>query len=560
MRFGIMCDGPKIARWQRAVLDALAEDNIAQPALLIENAGDADPPAITAKQQSKFHNLRSGNTSLWSIYNRYRAKKRTSALQPVDLPGNCAKLPTIRCHYHRKGKFSQYFAADDIAAIREHNLDFILRFGFNIIRGEVLDAARFGVWSFHHDDLDHYRGGPPCFWELYHDDPITGVTLQRLTDRLDGGVVLQKAFFSTQHGSLSRNRDVAMYGSADLPAKVCRDIAAGQAEYVNAAPSSSTAPILYAPTTIQFLQFALRSIRHKIRAKLSWFFQVEQWGVGIVDQPIHKFLQQRICPQARWLPNPQRHRFIADPSGKYIDDKLAILVEDFDYHERKGVMSVSIAKPDDEFPDAHCVMPLAVHLSYPYLFDFEGETYCIPETGDANEIALYRAVDFPEQWERVGPLVADFPGLDATVFEYDGRCWLFANTRPNPGCYKLYAWHADSPLGPYTPHALNPLKNDIRSTRPAGTPFWHDGKFYRPSQDCGATYGGAVTINEVTELSPTSFAESRVQRIAPHPRCPYPRGFHTIFSVGDRTLIDGKRYRFVPYTFSQNVLKTLRLK
>ena len=37
---------------------------------------------------------------------------------------------------------------------------FMLRVGFNIIRGEILNVPKYGVWSFHHDDEVKYRGGP----------------------------------------------------------------------------------------------------------------------------------------------------------------------------------------------------------------------------------------------------------------------------------------------------------------------------------------------------------------------------------------------------------------
>jgi len=54
---------------------------------------------------------------------------------------------------------------------------------------------------------------------------------------------------------------------------------------------------------------------------------------------------------------------------------------------------------------------------------------------------------------------------------------------------KLRVWFADDLLGSWCPHPGNPVKPDIRSARPAGTPFVHDGALYRPAQDCSRTYG-----------------------------------------------------------------------
>src|SRR5213596_456309 len=57
------------------------------------------------------------------------------------------------------------------------------------------------------------------------------------------------------------------------------------------------------------------------------------------------------------------------------------------------------------------------------------------------------------------------------------------------------------PLGPWRPHPGNPVKVDVRSSRPAGGPFLFGGNLYRPAQDCSRTYGGGITINRVTHLS-----------------------------------------------------------
>jgi len=37
------------------------------------------------------------------------------------------------------------FSPTDLEVIREYNLDVVLRFGFNIIRGEILKVPRYGI-------------------------------------------------------------------------------------------------------------------------------------------------------------------------------------------------------------------------------------------------------------------------------------------------------------------------------------------------------------------------------------------------------------------------------
>lgn len=68
--------------------------------------------------------------------------------------------------------------------------DVAIRFGFGILKGDVLDAPEYGVMSFHHGDLRTYRGQPAGFWEYLHDEDTAGVTLQRLSETLDGGEIV----------------------------------------------------------------------------------------------------------------------------------------------------------------------------------------------------------------------------------------------------------------------------------------------------------------------------------------------------------------------------------
>jgi hypothetical protein len=118
-------------------------------------------------------------------------------------------------------------------------------------------------------------------------------------------------------------------------------------------------------------------------------------------------------------------------------------------------------------------------------------------------------------------------------------------TRYDQGPFdRLYIWHAPDLLGPWEPHAANPVKVDLGSARPAGTPFAYRGDLYRPAQDCSRTYGGRVVINRILRLTPTDFQEELIAYVEPITDSPYVAGLHTLSSFGDLTLIDGKRFTF----------------
>lgn len=462
----------------------------------------------------------------------------------------------MRCTASKRG-FSQYFKHEDLNRIRSFDLDFILRFAFGIIRGEILRMPRYGVWSFHHDDLGKYRGGPPAFWEMYYGDRVTGAVLQRLTDRLDGGVVLRRGYVRTIKESYIQNRDQAFLSSAGWPAAVCRDIHRGNTAKLEAAPSSTSAPVYHDPRNWQTLRSLAQIGLARAKGKFDWYFRAEQWNVGIADVPISAFLAADRPLSVRWFPKLTRNLFRADPFGISDGPLTTVLVEEFDYRKGKGTIAAIRCGGSDQVEVLSPALDLPFHLSYPYLVQWDGQVYCIPETCQVREIGLYRAVHFPAKWEKVATLVEGVDAVDPTVFRHEGRWWLLC-ADGSVGARPLHAWYADHLAGPWRPHACNPLKGDVRSTRPGGTPFVHNGRLIRPTQDCSGGYGTAISLNHIRRLTPTEFEEEPIAVVTPMAKGPYPDGVHTLSAMGEKTLIDGKRMVFIPAVFWRNVAATVK--
>jgi hypothetical protein len=200
-----------------------------------------------------------------------------------------------------------------------------------------------------------------------------------------------------------------------------------------------------------------------------------------------------------------------------------------------------------------------VHLSYPCLVEVDGRLLCIPETHEAREVALYEVEHFPDRWKQLAILVADTPALDATPFRHGDLWWLAASMpAPKGANCELHLWYAEAITGPWHAHPGNPVKVDVRSSRPGGTPFMHGGVLYRPAQDCSTTYGARTVINRILTLTPTAFCEDFAIAVDPDPHGPYPDGLHTVCAAGEVTLIDVKRSRFVPAQFRRTLASWLR--
>src|SRR5262249_23096780 len=92
---------------------------------------------------------------------------------------------------------------------------------------------------------------------------------------------------------------------------------------------------------------------------------------------------------------------------------------------RMGERGVALNRDGLHWSYNQIVLREAFHLSYPYVFEAEGDYYMIPETLGANQLRLYRADRFPFDWRRVADLM-EGQFADASVVFFDTRWWIFA--------------------------------------------------------------------------------------------------------------------------------------
>lgn len=84
-----------------------------------------------------------------------------------------------------------YEFPDDAVDAIVARTDVVVLMGFTrILRGRILDEPAYGVLSWHPSDIRRYRGRPAPFWQFVNDEDTVGLTLQRLTETLDGGEIV----------------------------------------------------------------------------------------------------------------------------------------------------------------------------------------------------------------------------------------------------------------------------------------------------------------------------------------------------------------------------------
>jgi hypothetical protein len=241
--------------------------------------------------------------------------------------------------------------------------------------------------------------------------------------------------------------------------------------------------------------------------------QGEHWSIGIYkgESPFE-------MTSSFWSFNPVLSAFdvtdvaasfVADPFLHRDGDTWYLFFEVYNLRTGQGDISVATGDGGRKWDYQRVVLDEPFHLSYPYVFEWEGGHYMIPETFETASIRLYRASDFPSGWELVATLVEGRDYVDPSVAFFGNRWWMFAATTTND---TLHLFWADRLEGPWNAHARSPIvEGDAHRSRPSGRVLVDDGRIYRYTMDVNPPVGThRVMAYEITTLSPSEYEERLV--------------------------------------------------
>jgi len=244
-------------------------------------------------------------------------------------------------------------------------------------------------------------------------------------------------------------------------------------------------------------------------------------------------------------------RFYADPFPIEHKGQVTLFVEEFDHRKQKGVISAMRFGPGGPLGRPEVVLERGYHLSYPFVFEQDGDVWMVPESCAAGRIDLYRAAEFPRDWVHEAVLVDGIVASDATLLQHQGRWWMFATVRDdNAGAFSdsLHLWSAVDFRGPWKPHAKNPVLVDIASARPAGRIVRMGESLIRPVQDCRKGYGQALGFARIVRLDDEAYEQEVVSTVQAGALWEG-RRIHTVNKAGGYEFIDGSAVawrRFFP--------------
>lgn len=161
--------------------------------LLVENT-DATITKVIVKDNGSKSTWEKLQTLLdegvWGVYTLYQKMAKSTEYRQ-QIPLNETMLfndcEIYSCKPIPSEPFGEEFPDRIIAEVEDTELT--IRFGFGILKGDILGASKYGVLSYHHGDLRKYRGRPAGFWEILEGEEEVGITVQRLSETLDGGEI-----------------------------------------------------------------------------------------------------------------------------------------------------------------------------------------------------------------------------------------------------------------------------------------------------------------------------------------------------------------------------------
>ena len=546
IKIGILLNSFNIPLWEYELLEELINSDYASINLIILKNNSYSQKTLLQKIKVNWKLL------VYYMYVRLDAKVFSvtwDAFKPMNARELLREAIVLKVKT-KSTKFSDRFYTEDIERIKEEKLDVLVRFGFGILRGDILKSSKYGIWSYHHGDNKVNRGGPAGFWEVIENKGVTGSILQILTEDLDGGKVLVRSFSKTDEFSITRNRNNYYWKSASfLPRKIKELHTLGEEAFFKKVNSDNIYPSfysnrLYSKTNfgnLKMLQILTKHIIKMLRIKIYQAYFLEQWILlfSLKDTPSSAFWKfKKILPPM--------DRFYADPFVVSYNEKYYMFIEEYLYSSKKGHISVIEMNADGTYTSPVKIIDESYHLSYPHIIKDNNEYFMIPESSKNKSIDLYRCVEFPYKWEFHLRLMDEVIGMDATIFLYNNKYWLFCNIIEKEGSSsydELYLFYSNQLVTTdWVSHPLNPIVSDVRKARPAGDIFINNGKIIRPSQNSSNYYGYGMSMNEILILNENEYLEKTLENIEPNWETNITRT-HTFNHTKGLSVIDAKYLR-----------------
>ena len=212
------------------------------------------------------------------------------------------------------------------------------------------------------------------------------------------------------------------------------------------------------------------------------------------------------------------------------------------------------------------------HLSFPFVFEFRGGIYMIPESQADDSIRLYKGNEDLTSFTFERVLMhkdrtedMSFNFCDSHLLLKDGVFYLFTSVSYR-WTYHLELYYTDDILKhDFVKHPQSPVYIGNDFGRCGGSIIHLDDNYYRISQNCSENYGGNISIHRILTLDQNACHEELYKKdVLDVRKKPYKDGGHqlNIVRFGDRYVYatDFRKVSWCWYQLYLRLKKYLRCK
>jgi hypothetical protein len=432
---------------------------------------------------------------------------------------------------------------DEAVRLSGLKLDLLVQFGSKALGTSLRDGTRLGTITLDYHGRRANRATPPGFWEAYARAPKTEFEISHLAPGRGGARLLVNGSFPTKFLFLLNQAHLYRKAGAQIK-RLLKDMAV-----TRCTPSPELSPPYSGRYFVQpgwhQSSVYLAKIAGRLLAKAFYrIFNIrEKWGISC----IYSDWKHAALWNSTRIAAPRGH-FWADPFLCAHDGKTYCFVEDYVYKTGRGHISVLEITDKGAVYLGDCIRE-NFHMSFPFLFRYQGELFMCPEASQSRQVRVYRCTSFPLGWELCAVPMAGVSAADSMLFEHQGKWWMLTNidrSGLNDHCSELCLFSASSPLAQdWVPHPHNPLRIDADGGRNAGL-ILDDNRIFRAAQRQGFDqYGKGLRLYEIVTLNDAAYEERALSDID----CNFRSGLlgsHHMSTTGSITVFDHVGRCFCP--------------
>ena len=301
--------------------------------------------------------------------------------------------------------------------------DIVLRLGYRILTGSILNKFNSGIISLHHGNMKKFRGGPAGFWEFISKSERWEISLQKINENLDSGKILLDGSVFINSFSYHESKFRAYSKGIDLIIEYIDQYKQNFFFSNNHVNELFSSPIQKLPKNKEIFSKVLSYYINQVLLLLNKIIYKDHWTSWYVE---NKYFKNEILnSRFKMIPNI-KGSYIADPFPFNHNNTNYIFFEQYINRKKIGVISVYDIENKILHQD---ILNVNFHLSFPSLFKVKDDIYLLFEAQESNKIIIAKSIKFPVEWE-LTDLIDSISIVDPRIMKVEDG-WIILCSKRN---------------------------------------------------------------------------------------------------------------------------------